>query len=136
MVFDKILMMVILVFVVVALFLISYFVVRLILRSRQAYYSVVRILGGSKRIVKNLISIELFTVCAIAFIVVFSTLRFTREGGIDIPIFSEAMQHIEWVDYAVLFVALMVMTALIANRVANSLFTKSAAQTYREGAKQ
>jgi len=123
-------------FVIIMLFFISYFVIWLVLRSRQAYYAVVRILGGSKGVVNELVAIELFTVYCIAFAVVAVLVMAINLDLIKYGGANASIQYISGIDYAILFGIVTVMVLWIAHRVSKSLFVKSAAQTYREGVRQ
>ncbi len=52
-----------------ALFFLSYFIIKLILKSRNIYFSTIRILGASKKVAKRLLDIELFTVLNVAYLI-------------------------------------------------------------------
>jgi hypothetical protein len=46
----------------IALFFISYFVIKIILKSRNTYFATIRMLGATKKISKQLLDIELFII--------------------------------------------------------------------------
>ena len=48
---------------IIALFFISYFIIRIVLKSRNAYYTTLRTLGASRKISRQLLDIELFLTC-------------------------------------------------------------------------
>ena len=123
-------------FIIGVLFFVSYFVIRLIMRSRQPYYAVVRILGGSKKVVRDLVTIELFTICCIAFIAVFAAVTAFNLGYIQIPMFADTLKHIKTLDFVIMYIVAIAMAIWISNRISNSLFEKSAVQAYREGVQQ
>jgi len=136
-IFNTIFQTVVFSFVIGALFAISYFLIRLIFRSRQAYYAVVRILGGSKGAVKHLINIELFTVCTLVFGLVCAFAYVVKSELYDIPqlkLVKDTIEFLQIYDYGILYVIVLTMVWLIARKIAKDLFVKSAAQIYREGA--
>ena len=64
----RIVKMIVLIGLYVVLFFISYFVIKLIENSKKVYYATVRILGASRKVIKNLITIELLTVYHLTYI--------------------------------------------------------------------
>ncbi len=131
-------------FVILALYLISYFIIRLILRSRQQYYAIVRILGGAKKVVRDLIIVELFTVSNLAFAFAYGIIYLTKLDAPDLPwlsqivplikmVVSQSLEYVNWLDYLIIYGAIMALTLWLAIRVTKSLFMASAAQTKREG---
>ncbi|UKI28773.1 MAG: hypothetical protein L6V78_07925 [Clostridium sp.] len=54
--------LVLMIIILVAMFFISYLIIKLILKSRKNYYTIIRILGGSKKNCKSILKIELYTI--------------------------------------------------------------------------
>ena len=52
---------------IIALFFISYFIIRIVLKSRNAYYTTLRTLGASRKISRQLLDIELFLTATMAY---------------------------------------------------------------------
>ena len=52
---------------IIVLFFISYFIIRIVLKSRNIYYSTLRILGSSYNATKSILNIELITISHIAY---------------------------------------------------------------------
>lgn len=120
-------------FVAVVLFFISYFVVKLIMRSRNIYFSTVRILGANKRTARNLLTTELLTVSTLAFAIFTAACEIMKqyESSINATLY-DIITYLSTGSYAVLFVILTVISLLISLRYASKLFTDSTMNTMRE----
>ena len=118
----------------IVLFFISYAVIRLILRSRNSYYSTLRILGASRKNTDNILRIELLLMMAISYGGVLVGSNLVRRGIVAVPAVNERLAFLSATDYFILFVGLLVMSLLIAKRYSHKIFSKSAMKVYREEA--
>ena len=118
----------------VVLFFISYAVIRLVMRSRNSYYSTLRILGASRKNTDNILRIELLLMMAISYGGVLVGSNLVRRGIIAVPAVNERLAFLSATDYFILFVGLLVMSLLIAKRYSHKIFSKSAMKVYREEA--
>ena len=118
----------------IVLFLISYAVIRLIMRSRNSYYSTLRILGASRKNTDNILRIELLLMMAISYGGVLVGSNLVRRGIVAVPAVNERLAFLSATDYFILFVGLLVMSLLIAKRYSHKIFSKSAMKVYREEA--
>ena len=116
----------------IVLFFISYAVIRLIMRSRNSYYSTLRILGASRKNTDNILRIELLLMMAISYGGVLVGSNLVRRGIIAVPAVNERLAFLSATDYFILFVGLLVMSLLIAKRYSHKIFSKSAMKVYRE----
>lgn len=116
----------------VALFFLSYFIIKLILKSRNIYFSTIRILGSSKKVAKRLLDIELFSVLNIAYLIFLTFVILIKNKILDIAMIKDLTEFLTIRDYIIVYVVLMLMSYLISNRFARQLFKKSAMNTYRE----
>lgn len=116
----------------VALFFISYFIIKIILKSRNTYFSIIRILGATKRDVKLLLNIELNCVLNIAYILLISLILLVSKGILKLDYINNLIQYLKLKDYIILYIILFVMSILISNKFAKKLFKSSAMKTYRE----
>ena len=130
--FAEIIQVVFIAILTVGLFFISYFIVKLILKSRNIYFSTIRILGSSRKVAKNLLDIELFTVFNLAFLVFLTLVYLVRNNIVIFKPIKDLTEFFLLRDYIVLYLILIFMSYLIANRFAKKLFKKSAMKTYRE----
>ena len=124
----------------IILFFIAYAVIRLIMRSRNSYYSTLRILGATKGNTDSILRVELILMMLIAYGLDLLFVFLVQSGilqamfDIDLSSVKNMLYYLAPVDYAALGVLLLLMTLLIANRYSRRIFTRSAMKTFREGA--
>ncbi len=115
-----------------ALFFITYFIIKIILKSRNIYYSTIRILGATKRQAKALLNIELLFDANLAYILFLSLTFAVNCNLIKIDYIKEMIEYFKFYDYIILYLIISVMSILISNRYASKLFKNSVMRTYRE----
>ena len=120
------------VIVVIVLFFISYFIIKLILKSRNTYYAIIRMLGGSKSVINNLISIELFIICNISFFVYILFLELHRNGYININLLENVNKYFSIYDYIIIYLLMVIMSFFLSQKYASYLFKDTAMNVYRE----
>ena len=116
----------------VVMFFILYAVVRLIMKSRNSYYSTLRILGATRGDTAMILRIELVLMMIIASAVDMLGLMLVKHGVIHSSTISGLIAFLTVKDYLLLFAGLLVMSILIAARYSAKLFRKSAMSAYRE----
>ena len=114
------------------LFFIAYFIIQLIYRSRNIYYSTIRILGANKNVAKQLLMIELFTVANLAYFAVFGVIQLVKQGILVYPQLLELIDYLKTSDYVILYVIICAISLAISSKYAKKLFQKSAMDTYRQ----
>lgn len=117
---------------VITLFFIAYFVIRIILKSRNIYFGTIRILGASRKEAKQLLEIELFTVSNLAYFIFLFILYLNHLRTIQVGFFDTILKYLSATDYVILYLVIMVMSYLISLRFARKIFQKSAMNTMRE----
>lgn len=130
----KIFKLVVMVIIFIVLFFIAYFVIRLIEKSRNVYYATLRILGATKKVLKDLINIELFLIYHIAFILILALCLLVKNNIIVNNNLYDMVKYIGINDYIIVYVVCFVMSILISFRYSRKLFNSSAMKTYREEA--
>ncbi len=128
----KVINVVIVCVVCIVLCFISYFIIKIILKSRNVYFSTIRILGATRKNAKQLLKIELFTVLNIAYIIVLVLIILINQSIIDIPYLYSLVSFLELKDYVLTYIILVLISILIANTYSRKLFKKSAMNTYRD----
>ena len=124
----------------IILFFIAYAVIRLIMRSRNSYYSTLRILGATKSNTDNILRVELILMMIIAYGVDILFVVLMNKGIIqelannDLNEVTKLLYYLTPVDYGILGGILLLMSLLIANRYSRHIFTRSAMKAFREGA--
>ncbi len=117
---------------VLILFFVSYFVIKLVIKSRNIYYSTLRILGSSKKDTEKLLNIELFTFVNIAYLIFITIIILTKKGVIDLQPITVSMKYLEVYHYVILYLVLALMSLLTTARYSRKLFVGSVMNTYRE----
>ena len=117
---------------VIALFFISYFVIRVILKSRNVYFSTLRMLGATKRISKQLLIMELLIVSNIAYFSFILFIYLDKIKVINVKFVKTILEFLTLNDYIILYIILLVMSYLISLKFAKKLFKKSAISTIKE----
>ena len=124
----------------IILFFIAYAVIRLIMRSRNSYYSTLRILGATKGNTDNILRVELILMMIIAYGVDIAFVVLMNKGIIqqlvhrDLTQVTKLLYYLTPLDYGILGGLLLLMSLLIANRYSRHIFTRSAMKAFREGA--
>lgn len=118
--------------VIIALFFITYFVIRLILRSRTGYFSILRMLGMSRKTVRRIMDVELLTVMTIAFALFFGLAMLVTYDIVHVDYIKQMVKYMTPAGYAVLYGIMLVMSYLISGKFSRSLFKDSAMTVYRE----
>ena len=122
----------------IVLFFIAYAVIRLIMRSRNSYYSTLRVLGASKKNTYNILTTELILMMLIAYGVDVLFALLVNKGilqdltGYKMEEITKLLYYLTPLDYSVLGIVLLFMSLLIANRYSRHIFTSSAMKTFRE----
>ena len=114
----------------IALFFISYFVIKIILKSRNIYFATLRILGIALKSMKQILNIELLTITNIAYIF-FLTISLLLKNNI-IPNTLTSFRFLLLKDYIIIYIITIIMSLLISNRFTSKLFKSSMMNVYRE----
>jgi predicted lysophospholipase L1 biosynthesis ABC-type transport system permease subunit len=104
------------------------------MRSRNSYYSTLRILGATKKNTDNILRMELILMMAIAYSIDMAFVALVKLGYINIKRITKLLYFLTPLDYGLLALALLLMSLLIANRYSRHIFTKSAMKAFREEA--
>ena len=123
----------------IILLLIAYIVIRLIMRSRNSYYSTLRILGASKGNITSILRTELILMMLIAygadllFALLVSKGILQNLTGYKMEEVTQLLYFLTPFDYGVLGVVLLLMSLIITGTYSRQIFTKSAMKAFREG---
>ena len=118
---------------VLTLFFISYFVIRIILKSRTVYFSTIRMLGATRKICKDLLIIELLNVANIAYFTFLIIIYMNYSNIINVGFIDTIIDYLKLSDYLLLYLILLGMSLLISMKFSKKLFKRSAITTIGEG---
>ena len=116
----------------IVLFFISYFVIKIILKSRNVYFATIRMLGANKKVVYDLLVIDLLVVANIAYIIVLFLIFLCYKNIININFIMNMLSYLAFKDYALIYIILLIMSLLVSTRYARKLFKNTAMMTFRE----
>ena len=117
---------------VLTLFFISYFVIRIILKSRTVYFSTIRMLGATRKICKDLLIIELLNVANIAYFTFLIIIYMNYSNIINVGFIDTIIDYLKLSDYLLLYLILLGMSLLISMKFSKKLFKRSAITTIGE----
>ena len=128
----RILKAIITIILVVTLFFISYFIIKIILKSRNTYYSIIRMLGGTKNITTELLMIELMLVANISYFLFIGLELLNLRGIINVNFIGTVYEVFKFNDYLVLYLIINGMAFLSSMRYSRKLFKNSVMTAFRE----
>ena len=114
------------------LFFISYFIIRIILKSRNIYYTTLRMLGATFKSVKRILDIELFINSTLAYLATILLVYLIKINIIDVQYLTELVKYLDVKEYLLMYVVLVVMARLISRRFSKKIFKNTAISTYNE----
>lgn len=116
----------------VALCFISYFIIKIILKSRNVYFSTIRILGATRKNANTLLKIELLTVMNIAYAGVLGIVLLIKYGIIESTYLQSMITYLALKDFVIVYLILFIISIMISRAYSKKLFKKSAMHTYRD----
>ncbi|NLC48228.1 MAG: ABC transporter ATP-binding protein [Tenericutes bacterium] len=128
----KIIKVVSLAVLIVTLFFISYFIIKIVLKSRNVYFSTLRILGASAKGTRALLNIELLVISHLSYILFICFMIVSLDFALNIEYIKNLAEYITPYDYSILYAILLLMSILITNRYSRKLFKNTVKNTYRE----
>lgn len=117
---------------IIALFFISFFIIKIILKSRNIYFSTIRILGATKKQASHLLTIELLADINIAYLAFMCLILITKTKLINFEYIDNLISYLNLKDYFLVYFVLILMSIFISIRYARKLFKDSIMNTYRE----
>ena len=117
---------------IITLFFITYFIIKLILKSRNIYFSTIRMLGASKSVARQLLIIELLLIANLAYFTFVIVALLNRTNIINIGFINTVNTYFHLNDYILMYIVITIMSLLISEKYAAKLFKTSAMSAYRE----
>lgn len=117
---------------VITLFFISYFIIKIIYKSRNSYYTTLRTLGGTKKVCINILSNELMMFASITYLVFLIFISLVNKNIFKIEYFQEITKYIGIFEYILIYLILIVISLLISFRYGRKIFKNSIIKTYGE----
>lgn len=128
----RIIKIIVTIILIITLFFITYFIIKLILKSRNIYFSTIRMLGASKKVARHLLIIELLVVSNLAYFVFVLLAYFNKINLLSIDFIDTVNTYFHFQDYILMYAIITIMSLLISEKYAAQLFKNSVMSTYRE----
>ena len=128
----KIIKVVVTIILIIVLFFISYLIIRIILKSRNIYYTTLRMLGATYKNVKRILDIELFTNATISYGALLLFIYSIKNNIISLEYISKLINYLGLREYVFIYIVLIIISRLISIKFARKLFKNTAINTYNE----
>lgn len=128
----KILKLIVVLVLVFGLFFISYFIMKVIYKSRNSYYTTLRTLGSTKKVCINILMNELITLSLVTYTLFLIFICLIKRNIIKVEYFVTLAKYVEVIDYVIVYLILLVLSILMAYRYGRKIFKNSIIKTYGE----
>lgn len=128
----KIFKVVVTIFVIIVVFFISYLIISIILKSRNIYYTTLRMLGATSKSTRKILNIELFINSTLSYLMVLTFGYLVKQDIIKIEFIANLIKNITLNECILMYLILFVVTQLIARKFAKKIFKSSAMNRYNE----
>jgi len=128
----KIFKVIVTVVLIVTLFFISYFIIKIIYKSRNGYFTTLRTLGSTKRVCTRILRYELITIATLAYVMIILLIYLVQKNVITLSFMFELTKYLGVFEYIVIYLILILLSLLISNRYGRKIFKDSIITTYGE----
>ncbi len=128
----KIIKVVVTIVLIMVLFFISYLIIKIILKSRNVYYTTLRMLGATYKNVRRILDIELFINSTLSYAVLMLFIYLVKADVIGLNYISKISNFLGVREYILMYLILIVISRLISMKFAKKLFKNTAINTYNE----
>lgn len=128
----KIFKVVVTIFVIIVVFFISYLIISIILKSRNIYYTTLRMLGATSKSTRKILNIELFINSTLSYLMVLTFGYLVKQDIIKIEFIANLIKYITLNECILMYLILFVVTQLIARKFSKKIFKSSAMNRYNE----
>ncbi|MCI8519559.1 MAG: hypothetical protein HFJ51_05815 [Clostridia bacterium] len=128
----KIVKVIVTAMLIFVLFFISYFVIRIIIKSRNVYYTTLRMLGATYKSIKRILDIELFIDSSLAYAFVVGFISLVKVNIIHLQYVLNLSKFIGIREYILIYVIIALMSRIISRRFSRKIFKETAIKTYNE----
>ena len=128
----KIFKLIITIILLVTVFFISYFVIKLIYKSRNNYYVTLRSLGCNKNDCIKILRNELLTFVNVAYLVFIFLVILINNNLLKFTYLETMIKYLTYKEYLLIYLILIILSILIANRYGKKVFKNSIMKNYGE----
>ena len=106
----KIFKVVVTIFVIIVVFFISYLIISIILKSRNIYYTTLRMLGATSKSTRKILNIELFINSTLSYLMVLTFGYLVKQDIIKIEFIANLIKYITLNECILMYLILFVVT--------------------------
>ncbi len=117
---------------IITLFFISYFIIKIIYKSRNSYYTTLRTLGSTKGVCVNILMNELITLATVTYIVFMILIYLVKNNIFKIDFLYELSTYVNTFEYILVYLILVLISILMSYRYGKKIFKSSIIKTYGE----
>lgn len=128
----KIIKVVVTIILIIVLFFISYLIIKIILKSRNIYYTTLRMLGATYKNVRRILDIELFINSTISYVILLLFIYTAKSNIISLEYIARLSEFLTLKEYVLMYIILIVISRLISIKFARKLFKNTTINTYNE----
>ena len=128
----KIIKVIVTVILIIVLFFISYLIIRIILKSRNVYYTTLRMLGATYKNVRRILDIELLINSTLSYIILLLFIFIIKTNLISLDYIAKLSEYLSIKEYILMYIVIIVISRLISIKFARKLFKNTAINTYNE----
>ncbi|MFR5684490.1 MAG: hypothetical protein ACLUD1_10690, partial [Clostridia bacterium] len=128
----KIIKVVVTIVLIIVLFFISYLIIKIILKSRNIYYTTLRMLGATYKNVRRILDIELFINSTLSYMILLLFIYLVNLNIISLEHIAKLSVFLSEKEYVLMYIILIVISRLISIKFARKLFKNTAINTYNE----
>lgn len=114
------------------LFIISYFVIKIILKSRNSYFATIRTLGAKKSVCRTLLLFELYINSTLAYLSFLLFVNLINNNILEFDMLQKLLSFVTINNYIVIYFLIIFMASLITLRYSRKIFKDSIIKIYRE----
>lgn len=116
----------------IVLLVVSYFVIRIILKSRNVYYSTIRMLGANTGVCRDLLIVDLLVDANLAFAITTLAIYLLNKFIPSFYLVETVVSFVTLPQFIVIYLIVVLISLIISIRYANRLFKKSTMTTIKE----
>ena len=128
----KIFKLIVTAILIITLFFISYFIIKIIYKSRNSYYTTLRTLGSTKNVCISILRNELFNLATITYSLFILLIYLVKNDILKFNYIKNLSNYVNISDYIIVYVILLVLSISISHRYGRKIFKNSIIKTYGE----
>ena len=128
----RIFRLIVTIILVLTLFFITYFIMKIIYKSRNSYYTTLRTLGGTKQVCVSILMGELTTLAILTYSIFLIFIYLIKQNIINFEYFQTMTKYIGIEEFLLVFLILIILSVLMSLRYGRKIFKNSIIKTYGE----